>query len=167
MGASATVKGLEEQVEYGQSGTRPILVTHEALLDLIEAEPSLALMKGVPDVLSCLKALGFRIESHKSSLGNIKYTGYSELKHQYVRCDHDKTKAMKTTLYSGLLDNNYAHKYIYNSVGVYTGSPEREKLNKNIVDIASFNEYYSSKPSDALDKPDNLNGVEHTLHCSI
>ena len=167
MGASREVKGLEEQVEYGQSGTRNIQVSHEALLDLIEIEPSLAVMEGVPNIEACLKTLGFRIEGHKTSAGVQKWTGWSRMEDCYMRCRHDKTKAFKTTIYGGMMQKDYPNKNLYDDEGNYSGSIEREKANENLVDINTFNDHYRGVGNSDKVSEKVYGDVEHTLHCDI
>ena len=167
MGASREVKGLEEEIEYGQSGITNVQVAHEALLDLIEIEPSLALAKGIPDIVPCLKLLGFNIEGHVTTAGNQKYVGWSKMEGQYMRCRHDKTKAFKTTIYGGMMRKDYSNRNLYDDMGNYSGSIEREKANKDLVDINTFNDHYRGVGNS--DKSDNkvYGDVEHTLHCDI
>lgn len=168
MGASSReVKGLEDYLEYGQSGIRNVQVSHEALLDLIEIEPSLALMDGVPDVVPCLMMLGFRIEGHKTTAGVQKFNGWSKLPDHYMRCQHDKTKAYKTTVYGGMLRADYSNKGIYDDNGNYGGSLEREMNHPTLVSIASFNDHYRGNYSDKADNDNRYGNVEHTLHCDL
>lgn len=167
MGASKTVAGLEDSIEYGQSGTRHVTVAHEALLDLIEIEPSLAFYGGMPNVVECLKVLGFRIGSHTTTKGNHKYTGFSTMPDHYVRCDHDKTMAFKTTLYGGTLRTDYDNKGIYNDAGIYTGTHEREKSHPELISVDSLNEYYPKSQGDVKDTGKHCNDIQHTLHLDI
>lgn len=168
MGASSReVKGLEDSLDYGQSSVRNIQVSHEALLDLIEIEPSLALTDGVPNIVPCLRLLGFNIEGHVTSAGNQKYVGWSKMPDQYMRCRHDKTKAFKTTVYGGMLRSDYQNKNIYDEMGNYSGSIEREKANMDLVDIASFNDHYRGSYSDKKDDNNGYGDVQHTLHCDV